>query len=139
MIIGEKKMTIKYEINKPILGKDLATLFKNTTINRPVDDEERLDKMLQYADLTVSAWDGGKLVGIARSITDFAYCCYLSDLAVEESYQKKGIGKELVRLTKDELGEQVSLILLSAPTAMEYYPKIGMEKLENGFGIRRER
>ncbi|WP_338040651.1 GNAT family N-acetyltransferase [Mangrovibacillus cuniculi] len=132
-------MTITYEINKPILAKDLASLFKKSTINRPIEDEERLDKMLQYADLTVTAWDRNTLVGISRSVTDFVYCCYLSDLAVDEAYQKKGIGKELVRLTKEELGEQVSLILLSAPTAMDYYPKIGMEMLDNGFAIRRER
>ena len=81
--------------------------------------------MLQHANLICSAWDGEKVVGVARSVTDFEYCCYLSDLAVDEQYQKKGIGKELIRLTKSKLGNKATIILLSAPKAEAYYPKIG--------------
>ena len=66
-------------------------------------------------------------MGVARSVTDFAYCCYLSDLAVDEAYQHKGIGRELIRLTKSKLGPKANLILLSAPKAVTYYPKIGLE------------
>lgn len=96
--------------------------------------------MLDHANLTVTAWAGDKLlVGIARSVTDFSLCCYLSDLAVDECYQRSGIGKMLVTLARIVAGEEASLILLSAPAAMEYYPKIGFEKLENAFAIRRER
>jgi predicted N-acetyltransferase YhbS len=77
-------------------------------------------------------------VGIARSLTDFCYCCYLSDLAVSENHKKAGIGKRLIELTQERLGEQVTLILLSAPGAMEYYPKVGFEKIPNGFIIHRK-
>jgi predicted N-acetyltransferase YhbS len=61
----------------------------------------------------------------------------LSDLAVRKEYQKSGVGKKLVELTKEEIGEQTTLILLAAPTAMDYYPKIGMQKTDNGFIIKR--
>jgi len=81
--------------------------------------------MLQHANLLCTAWDEGKLVGVARSVTDFEYCCYLSDLAVDEKYQKNGIGKELIRLTQLKLGPRAKIILLAAPKAAEYYPRIG--------------
>jgi predicted N-acetyltransferase YhbS len=93
---------------------------------RPVDDFVRLEKMLRGANLIITARDNNEIVGVARSISDFSYCTYLSDLAVDEKYQKKGIGKELLRQTKKETGE-AKLILLSAPVATDYYPKIGMK------------
>lgn len=117
---------------------EIISLYKSSGINRPVNDTQRMEEMYQNSNLVVSAWDDGKLVGIARSLTDFCYCCYLSDLAVAADYQKKGIGKKLIELTKEEIGERCMLLLLSAPSAMEYYPKIGlMDKVENGFIIKR--
>jgi len=85
----------------------------------------------------VTAWDKDKLVGISRSLTDFCYCCYLSDLAVRKEYQKQGIGKKLIGLTKDKIGELSMLLLLSAPTAMDYYPGVGLQKVDNGFIFKR--
>jgi predicted N-acetyltransferase YhbS len=93
--------------------------------------------MYGRSDLVITAWDKDKLVGISRALTDFCYCCYLSDLAVRLDYQKKGIGKKLIALTKQEAGEQVTLILVAAPAARDYYPKIGMERIEDGFLIKR--
>jgi predicted N-acetyltransferase YhbS len=84
--------------------------------------------MLEHADLLCTAWDGSLLVGVARSVTDFEYCCYLSDLAVDEKYQRRGIGKELIRLTQSRLGRKAKLILLAAPKAEEYYGKIGFSQ-----------
>ena len=95
--------------------------------------------MLAGANLTVTAWDGERLVGIARALTDFAYCCYLSDLAVDGAYQKQGIGRKLVEMVQKEIGEEVMLLLLSVPDAMTYYPKIGFEKVENGWTIPRKK
>ncbi|GHH99645.1 GNAT family N-acetyltransferase [Neobacillus kokaensis] len=130
---------IEYKLNTTITPEELSQLFKVSGIKRPADDLPRLQKMIDNADLTFTAWDQEKLVGIARAITDFSYCCYLSDLAVDQNYQKSGIGKELVRLLQEEIGEEVTLLLLSSPTAMEYYPRIGFEKAENGFKIMRKR
>jgi ribosomal protein S18 acetylase RimI-like enzyme len=95
--------------------------------------------MLENANLTVSAWDGEKLVGIARALTDFSYCCYLSDLAVDKQYQHQGIGHELVTEVQKLIGDESVLILLSAPEAMEYYPKIGFDRTENAFLIPRKK
>ncbi len=106
---------------------------------RPVEDQARVASMLRNANLIVTARDEGRLVGVARSVTDFSYCCYLSDLAVDKAYQKGGIGKELMRVTHAEAGEGCMLLLLSAPAAMEYYPRVGFRKVENAFMIDRRR
>jgi ribosomal protein S18 acetylase RimI-like enzyme len=132
-------MMIAYEVNKPLDAADVARLFDASTIRRPTGDLPRIARMLQHGNLTVSAWDNGKLVGISRSLTDFAFCCYLSDLAVDKAYQHRGIGKEMIAITQREIGEGVALILLAAPEAMDYYPKVGFSKIENGYIIKRQR
>jgi predicted N-acetyltransferase YhbS len=103
-------------------------LYQASTLGerRPVDDRERMNFMLQNANLVVTAWDGDLLVGIARSMSDFSYATYLSDLAVRLSHQKQGVGRELIRRTQ-ELGGSATVILLSAPKAVEYYSHIGMK------------
>lgn len=83
--------------------------------------------MIEHANLLCTAWDGVKLIGVVRSLTDFEYCCYLSDLAVDEAYQKKGVGRELIRLTQSRLGSRAKIILLAAPNAEGYYPRIGFD------------
>lgn len=120
-------MKIQYEITKKISESEFVDLLRRSTLagRRPVDDLKCVAAMLQHADILCTALDGGKLVGIARSVTDFEYCCYLSDLAVDVAYQHQGIGKELVRLTQSLLGEKAKIILLAAPQAVDYYPKIG--------------
>lgn len=126
-------MIIDYKVNCRITSQQLAELFLKSTIERPVNESERLQKMIDYSNLIISAWDGNKLVGIARSITDFAYCCYISDLAVDKEYQFKGIGKQLIEKLKSELDNSISIVLFAAPSAMKYYPKIGLEPKINGF------
>ena len=130
---------IKYKVNAKVDVNDVIEVFKSSGIVRPVDDRARIQQMLDNGSLTLTAWKGMELVGIARSLTDNCYCCYLSDLAVKKEYQGKGIGKTLIELTKDIIGEQTMLLLLSAAPAMEYYPKVGFEKVENGFIIKREK
>lgn len=78
---------------------------------------------------------GASLVGVARSVTDFTFCCYLSDLAVDRKYQKRGVGKNLIRMTRQALGRKGKLILLSAPAAVGYYPKIGFDRHNQAFWI----
>jgi N-acetylglutamate synthase-like GNAT family acetyltransferase len=117
--------------------EQIIDVYDNSGINRPTTDNERIAKMYANSNLIITAWDKNKLVGISRSLTDFCYCCYLSDLAVRKDYQTSGIGKKLIELTRNSIGEQTALILLSAPTAMEYYPKVGFQKIENGFIIKR--
>lgn len=117
--------------------EQIVDVYNSSGINRPTTDKERIGKMYANSDLVLTAWDNAKLVGISRSLTDYCYCCYLSDLAVRKEYQKSGIGKKLIELTKVEIGEQTSLILLSAITAIDYYPKVGMQKIDNGFIIKR--
>lgn len=132
-------MSIVYKINQRIAPEQLAEVFQNSGIRRPVNDLPRLEQMLEKADLLVTAWDGDKVVGVARALTDFVYCCYLSDLAVDKRYQKQGIGKELTAFIQREIGDEVTLILISAEGAMSYYPRIGLEKCERAFIIPRKR
>ncbi|HGS4624659.1 TPA: GNAT family N-acetyltransferase, partial [Vibrio cholerae] len=115
---------------RPITPEQFVDLLNQTTLGarRPTDNYECISGMLENANLLVSAWIGDQLVGIARSVTDFHYCCYLSDLAVSEQIQSKGIGKELIRQTFVSLKKGCKLILLSAPQATKYYPKIGFKQ-----------
>jgi ribosomal protein S18 acetylase RimI-like enzyme len=121
--------SVEYAVNKPITADEFVTLLRSSTLGlrRPVDDRVCIQGMLENANLLVTAYRGGKLAGVARSVTDFHYCCYLSDLAVDEAVQKQGIGKQLIRLTQQQLGPRCTLILLSAPLAVDYYPRIGFE------------
>lgn len=122
-------MMIHYEMDREITVVEFVDLLRRSTLaeRRPVDDENCMKAMLQHANLLYTAWDGSVLVGLARSVTDFEYCCYLSDLAVDRNYQQKGIGRELIRLTQARLGAKAKLILLAAPKAEAYYPKIGFD------------
>ena len=130
-------MNITYKINTKITSEQVSELFKQSGIYRPVNDLPRIQKMIDNANLTITAWSGSDLIGIARSLTDFCYCCYLSDLAVDKKFQHKGIGKELIQRTRKEISEDSMLLLLSAPEAMEYYPKVNFEFVDNGFIIKR--
>lgn len=128
---------IIYKIENDLSVEEFRKVLVNSTLGerRPVDNLERLEKMLRFANLTITARENGKLVGVSRSLTDFGFCTYLSDLAVDESYQKKGIGKELIKLTKKETPDAI-LILLAAPEAEKYYPKIGMKQFEQCYFLK---
>ena len=104
---------------------------------RPVADPGRLERMLNAYNLIVTAWHDGLLVGIATCWTDYAHSAYLADLAVAADHQRSGIGRRLVELARETVGPQVTLILLSAPAAVSYYPKIGMERFTDCFIFRR--
>jgi len=130
-------MAIQYRDNVNLKADELASLFSKSGIRRPIGDLNRIQRMIDNANLTITAWDGERLVGVARALTDFSYCCYLSDLAVDGDYQKQGIGRELVRRIKNAIGEEATLVLVSAPEAMPFYPKIGLKAIENGWMIKR--
>lgn len=119
--------------------QEIIEVYENSGIKRPTIEPDRISKMYSNSNLVVSVWKNNELVGISRSLTDFSYACYLSDLAIRKEYQKYGLGKKLIELTQTEIGDQVALILLSSPTAMGYYLKIGFSKINNGFIIKRER
>ena len=130
-------MEIIYKLDLTPDIEKIIDLYKSSGINRPIIDKERICKMYANSNLIVTAWNKNKLVGISRSVTDFSYCCYLSDLAVRKEYQSAGIGKKLIEITKKSVGEKTMLLLLSSPTAMDYYPKVGFQKVDNGFIIKR--
>jgi len=134
-------MKIAYTNEDSLDAEEFIDVLKRSGLaeRRPVDEPDRIRIMVDNADLVVCAWDEtGRLVGVARSVTDFAYCCYLSDLAVDQNFQRAGIGRELLARTKEASGgDKISMLLLSAPDGMDYYPRIGLEKFENCFGLRR--
>ena len=132
---------IVYRSNIKITVNDFIDLLKRSTLaeRRPVDDAVRIQKMLDHANVIVTAWAGDQLIGVSRAVTDLSFCCYLSDLAVDEKYQHQGIGKQLIKLTHDAAGHETQLILLAAPKATKYYPKIGMKRFEHCFVIDRKK
>ena len=133
-------MKIDYKINTPISTDQFIELLQSSTLaeRRPVDDRECMDGVVNNSNLIVTAWDGDKLVGIARSITDFHYACYLSDLAVDKEYQHYGIGKQLQMLTQDQLGANCKLILIAAPAANSYYEHLGFSNNERCWVLERD-
>ena len=132
-------MEIVYKTEVMPTAEEIIELYDLAGLSRPTNDKERIRKMYENSNLVISAWDNGKLVGVSRSITDWVWSCYLADLAVNPSYKGSGIGRKLVELTKDKLGEQSMILLLSVPTAMEYYPKLGFSKEDRGFIMYRAR
>jgi N-acetylglutamate synthase-like GNAT family acetyltransferase len=137
--MDDSLLEIKYTTNQLPNVEDIIALYKSSGINRPVEDVDRIRQMYSHSNLVIAAWHQQKLVGIFRSLTDFNYCCYLSDLAVDKEFQKQGIGKKLIALTQNLIGDKTMLLLLAVPSAMEYYPNIGFEKVDNGFVIKRKR
>ena len=119
---------ISYRTGNDLDLDAVIELYVDSTLGerRPVSDRSRMQRMLEHANLVVTAWDGPRMVGISRSLTDFVYATYLSDLAVRKSYQRAGIGRELVRVTR-EAAPRAMLVLLAAPAAEKYYPHIGFE------------
>ena len=118
---------IQYRTGNTLNLDQVIELYEASTLGerRPIHDRPRFSAMLANANLVITAWDGDLLVGISRSITDFSYFTYLSDLAVRVSHQKRGIGKELIRLTQLHGGPETNILLLAAPAAEQYYPRIG--------------
>ena len=134
-------MAIAYALEPDLSATEFRDVLVTSTLGerRPVDDLARLEHMLGQADIIVTARDGARLVGVSRAISDFAYCCYLSDLAVDAAYQRQGIGKRLIDETRKAAGESATLILVAAPAAQTYYPKIGMTPIASGWMIPRTR
>ncbi|ASK32694.1 GNAT family N-acetyltransferase [Chryseobacterium sp. T16E-39] len=130
-------MEIQYSTDKRPTTDQIIELYDNAGLPRPTHDKERMQKMFDHSNLIITAWYKDLLVGVSRSITDWVWCCYLSDLAIRDEYKKEGIGRKLINMTKEKVGEQSMVLLLSVPTAMEYYPKVGFEKLENSFIMHR--
>ncbi len=120
-------MSIVYELKNSLSSSDFIDILKRSTLakRRPIDDEMCIEGMLKHADIIVLAKDDEKIVGVARAVTDFSYACYLSDLAVDIAYQKRGIGQGLIDKVQEQLLKSCKIILLSAPDAREYYPKVG--------------
>ena len=133
-------MSIAYTIEPDLSADEFQAILKASTLaeRRPTEDLARLDTMLRKADLVVTARDAGRLVGMARAITDFSYCCYLSDLAVAVDYQRRGIGRCLIEETHRAAGAGTTLILIAAPAAQDYYPRIGMKHLPSCWAIPRQ-
>ena len=120
---------IEYRDNATITAEQAIDLYKRSTLGerRPIHNVQTFEAMLKNANLTITAWDGETLVGISRSLTDFAYVAYLADLAVDQEYQRSGIGKQLIEETKSRLGHECMIVLLAAPKANEYYAHIGFD------------
>ncbi|WP_371821645.1 GNAT family N-acetyltransferase [Gemella sp. zg-1178] len=115
--------------------EDFIEILNKSTLRErlPVNDKNRIKNILDNSNLLIGAYLNQNLVGIVRCVTDFYYCCYISDLAVYVEYQNKGIGKQLIEEVKNKLMKDTKIVLLAAPNAINYYSNIGFEKSENSF------
>ncbi|MCB1061482.1 MAG: GNAT family N-acetyltransferase [Verrucomicrobiae bacterium] len=128
---------LTYQVGNHLTTEQFRDLLVRSTLGerRPIHDDACLRGMLENADLIITCRDGDTLVGIARSVTDFHFCCYLSDLAVDRDYQGRGIGKALISQTQRSLEPTCQLILLSAPAATTYYPHLGFQKHDSAWTL----
>lgn len=131
-------MTIVYQQQSSFDLEEMLALYRASGINRPVDDSARMAVMLASANLLLTARADGKLVGLARCLTDKAYVVYICDLLVDKAYQQQGIGKALLAAVQQATGPQVQQLLRSAPSAMQYYPRVGFTAIDNAFHIQRQ-
>jgi GNAT superfamily N-acetyltransferase len=124
---GDLTPRLDYRRDRPLTRAQFRDLLQCSGLaaRRPVDDPATLDAMLAHADLLVTAWDGDRPVGVARSLTDYRYCCYLADLAVDRAWQRQGVGRRLLAATRTALAPGCMLLLLAAPAAAAYYPRVG--------------
>lgn len=132
-------MSVRYSCEEALSADEFIDVLQRSTLGqrRPVDDRNRIEKMLRHADVIVTARVESLLVGVSRAITDFSWCTYLSDLAVDSAYQKQGIGRELIRRTHFAAGSDTQLILIAAPGARTYYPHIGMTQHDSCWTLHR--
>ncbi len=151
-MLGMNRLELSYEVftrragattGSPVTPDEFRDVLRRSTLGerRPVDDLERLGRMLDNSNLIVTAREPVRrlLIGISRCVTDFGYCCYCSDLAVDEAAQRQGVGKELLRLTQEAAGEEATLLLVAAPNAKDYYPHIGMTHVQACYAWNRRR
>jgi len=133
-------LNIEYKLSPNITSSEFIEVLTRSTLGerRPIEDMKTIQGMIENADIIVSATIDNKIIGIARAVTDFYYCCYLSDLAVDERYQKNGIGKKLISKLQEQLNDKCKIILLSAPDATQYYPKIGFTQHNSAWTLARE-
>lgn len=131
---------LTYQLEPGLAPEDFIDLLARSTLaeRRPVGDPGTIRSMLENADVIVTARLDGQLVGVSRALTDFAFCTYLSDLAVDEAHQRQGIGRELIRRTHEAAGLHTMLLLLAAPKAQSYYPHVGMTRHESCWVIPRQ-
>ena len=132
-------MKITYSSSAKISADQAIDLYIRSTLGerRPIHNRQAFENMFRHANLIISAWDGDRLVGISRSLTDFSYVAYLSDLAVDVQYQKQGIGKQLIEKTKLDLEPECMLVLLAAPKASEYYGPLGFEQHPSAWTLKK--
>ncbi|MCB4749496.1 MAG: GNAT family N-acetyltransferase [Sulfurovum sp.] len=134
-------MNVEYKLNPKLTVGEFIDILNRSTLGerRPVDDLQTIKGMIENSNIIITAMKDEKIIGVARAVTDFNYCCYLSDLAVDEKYQKYGIGKKLITKVQKQLGDKCKIILLSAPDAKEYYPKIGFTKHTSAWTLARDK
>lgn len=126
---------VTYTDEEPIDADQFIDLLERSGLaaRRPVGDRACIASMVLNADIMMTAWREDTLIGIARAVTDFTYCCYLSDLAVDRDYQRQGIGRALLDATASRLAPGCNLILLAAPAAADYYPAQGFERHDSAW------
>lgn len=133
-------MDTSYQLEPELEPAEMIDLLVRSTLaeRRPIDEPGTIQDMIRHANIVLTARVDGKLVGLSRAITDFSYCTYLSDLAVDEAFQRRGIGRELIARTHAAAGLHTTLILLAAPKAENYYPHIGLERHNSCWIVRRQ-
>ncbi|GAA3018037.1 GNAT family N-acetyltransferase [Tetragenococcus solitarius] len=131
-------MEVEIKVNEPMTVEQVTQLYQETGFEKPLNDKKRLQNMIDHTPLVFSSWKDGKLLGLARCLTDFEYFCYLSDILILPSYQKQGIGRKLVNEIKQYLGTRVTLSLRAEDKATGFYERLEFAPTDKMYRIHRE-
>lgn len=128
---------ISFQVESALSLNEFQFILENSglSVRRPMEDPKLLERMLLGSNLLITARSDGQLVGFLRGLSDFCYRSFIADLAVSRSYQRKGIGRKLIQVARNQAPE-ARIILFSAEDAAPFYKKLGFHLHERCYQLK---
>jgi GNAT superfamily N-acetyltransferase len=128
---------ISYQVELALGLNEFQFILEDSGLSarRPMEDPQLLERMLLGSNLLITARSDGQLVGFLRGLSDFCYRSFIADLAVSQAYQRKGIGRQLLKIAREQAPE-ARLILFSAEDALPFYQKLGFHLHERCYQLK---
>lgn len=120
-----------------ISSEEYIDFLKRTDLGSQYPEErfeERISKLVENVSISLVARnENNSVVGVLFGLTDFAYWLYITDLGVDRTYERQGIGKQLMKTAHDLAGgeKDIAVYLIANENAIPFYEKLGMEKADD--------
>lgn len=97
-------------------------------------DLPKIRRAFEKSYKTITAWDGKRIIGAARMISDGECYGWVHDLVVREDFRREGIGKKIMeKLLEDD--KDLLIGLTSSFMAIDFYKDLGFKKHKTGMAI----